>query len=105
MSVDYIIKEEYRGKKIKLPEYNKGILGFEHINNREIELNIPKNACYLAINLFEPISESQESHDDFEMDPDLVYINCKKERIDGQFFQGVDVFSLDRRLELIFEKC
>lgn len=97
--MDYIISKEYVGKDVELPPHK--IL--DNVFNDKIVLHIPKEAHYLSILLIEPDPE-KDSDDDLDMSPILLYHNSEKYVIDRQELLDFDVFSLDRRLELIFEK-
>lgn len=97
--MDYIISEEYVGKDVELPVHKT----LDNVCNDKIVLHIPKGAHYLSIFLVEPNQET-DSDDDLNMSPILLYHNSEKYVIDRQELLDFDVFSLDRRLELIFEK-
>ena len=97
--IDYIIPKKYRDKDVELPAHKT----LDDVCNDRVILHVPKNAFYLCIQPVEPNPWERDSDDDLYMNPVLQYINEEKRLIDIQDLSGFDMFSLDRRLELIFE--
>ncbi len=102
---DYIIPKEYQGKNVEVPLH----LTLDNVCNDKIILRVPRNACYLDIRSFEPLGSDGEpirdSDDQLDMNPLLTYQDDKEKLISIQDdLLEFDMFSLDRRLELIFKK-
>ena len=103
--IDYIIPEKYRGKEVKVPTHPWK----ENVCKDRLILRVPENACYLCIQPVEPLGKNGEplrdSDDNLDMNPWLIYLNNEKRNIGTQDdLLEFDMFSLDRRLELIFKK-
>jgi len=94
----YFIPEKYRGKDVDLPPHTDPC-----IENEKVTLRIPKDAFYLDIL---PVTlDGREISDDFEGNPLLRYFSNSENLIDFQEdLLNFGMWSLEKRLELIFER-
>lgn len=94
----YFIPEKCRGKDVELPSHTD-----PYVKNENITLHIPQNAFYLDI--IPMTLDGREISDDFEGEPLLRYFSNNENLIDTQEnLLNCDMFSLERRLQLIFER-
>ena len=102
MSIDYIIPKKYRGKKVKIPKHWR-----DNVSSDKLILNIPNNAYYLCVGSMDPCDKRGNPIDcdnQINQIPFLVYLDDKKQNITTTDLLSIDTYSLDSRLQLIFEE-
>ncbi len=101
--VDYLISSTLRGKKLVLPESC-----LESVCNVPVKINVPKEAYYLCVKITDPLKEDgtfEDIDDDLMGTPYIIYLNNQQQNVGTNYFKiNIDVFSLDKRLELLFNK-